>query len=206
MFKKIILWIMRLAVITFIFYYGWFLPTLKWEGRDFPQESDIQYSEGRFFFNKIRTLSRSGSTTTDMYLIENGKKVRYYCGYSAYHVASMDSCLPDDEDARSDIGKTVRVGWYYQKDFLGFHNPHRQLVYFEVDGKNVYHFLHRKRENMDDANFGWIIISVIANLHGCFVLFLICASYKNIGAKGVNNGWCIGRSSGYRKSWFCIGG
>lgn len=52
MFKKIILWIMRLAVITFIFYYGWFLPTLKWEGRDFPQESEIQYSEGRFFLIK----------------------------------------------------------------------------------------------------------------------------------------------------------
>lgn len=109
-------------------FYGYFMPILKWQGRDFPQESEIQYSEGRLYLDRIKTSSRSGSTTTDMYLIENGKKVRYYCGYSAYHVASMDSCLPDDEDARSDIGKTVRVGWYYQKDFLGFHNPHRQLV------------------------------------------------------------------------------
>lgn len=179
MFKKIILWIMRLAVITFIFYYGWFLPTLKWEGRDFPQESEIQYSEGRFFFNKIRTPSRSGSTTTDMYLVENGKKVKYYCGYSAYHVASLDSCFMDNEKTSSYIGKTVKVGWYYQKDFLGFHNPHRQLMYFEIDGQNKYHFLHMKRENMDDDNLFWIFFSILAHAMGGFYLFVLFYKPKN---------------------------
>lgn len=175
MLYKIAMGIIKLMSVVLMVYYGFLYPILKWEGREFPEESEIQYSEGRFYFDKIRTASRSGSTVTDMYLIENGQKIRYYCGYSAYHIASSDYCFPDNERTRAYIGKTVKVGWYYQKDFLWFHNPHRQLVDFEVDGKNRYHFYDKKQQNMKDANFSLIVLAIFCNI---FASIFCCIVFK----------------------------
>lgn len=174
MFYKIAMGIIKLMSVILVVYYGFLFPILKWQGRDFPQKSEIQYSEGIFYFDEIRTASRSGSTVTDMYLVENGQKIRYYCGYSAYHIASSDYCFPNNEDARAYIGKTVKVGWYYQQDFLWFHNPHRQLVDFKVNGENLYHFYDKKQQNIKDANFSLIIFFVFYNIFAgafCYIVF-----------------------------------
>lgn len=113
-------------------------PFVMWEGRDFPKASEILYAEGRLLAGKIPSASRSGSRVGTVEICESTKECYfYYCGYSAYHIPALQSCFDNYQNLKSHHRKQVKVGYYYQKDFLWFHNPNRQMVSLEIEGEII---------------------------------------------------------------------
>lgn len=109
-----------------------------WEGRDFPKESEILYAEGMILASTIPSASRSGSRVGAIEVCENAKEChRYHCGYSAYHSPALQSCFNHYKNLEPYHKKQAKVGYYYQKDFLWLHNPHRQMVSLEIEGKTL---------------------------------------------------------------------
>lgn len=113
-------------------------PFLMWEGRDFPKESELLYTEGMMLAGTALSGSRSGTRVGAIQICETAKKCHsYYCGYSAYHISEFSSCFDNYQNLKPHHRKQAKVGYYYQKDFLWFHNPNRQMVSLEVDGEMI---------------------------------------------------------------------
>ncbi|MBA6244139.1 MULTISPECIES: hypothetical protein [Psychrobacter] len=98
---------------------------LEWQGRDFPQESELQYSEG--------IITDTGFSIA-LQSIENPKQITLYgCSYNVFGFINTGSCMgPTYLEPR--LGKYARVGWYHQPSFLGASNKLPQLVVLEVEG------------------------------------------------------------------------
>lgn len=105
------------------------------KGRYFPELSQVQYAEGTLkgyaqrgakgYQYSILTLTPSGTLKAQVYA----------CDYASSH-RPTDDCL-DWTDLKPYLNQPARIGWYYQPDYLWFHNPHPQLVSLEVAGKTV---------------------------------------------------------------------
>lgn len=133
--------IMLIFKILFVWMVLWFClirPFFMWEGRDFPKESEILYAEGMILASTIPSASRSGSRVGAMEICETAKECHsYHCGYSAYYLPSLQSCFNNYKNLKPYHRKKAKVGYYYQKDFLWFHNPHRQMVSLEVENEVI---------------------------------------------------------------------
>lgn len=133
--------IMLIFKILFVWMVLWFClirPFLMWEGRDFPKETEILYAEGKLLASTMPSASRSGSRVGAMEICETAKECHsYHCGYSAYYLPSLQSCFGNYENLKPHHRKQAKVGYYYQKDFLWFHNPHRQMVSLEIEKQSI---------------------------------------------------------------------
>lgn len=111
-------------------------PMSSWQGRDFPDESQLNYSEGTLKVERQRT----GKASTAYFIVVTPKNslrgVNYYCSYAAYHDLATAWCLRKEE-LEPHLDKQVRVGWYKQKSFLWFDNPYPQLVSLSVNGETI---------------------------------------------------------------------
>lgn len=135
---KIIIMMIKIWIVLMGLWFCLIRPFLMWEGRDFPKETEILYAEGKLLASTIPSASRSGSRVGAMEICETAKECHsYHCGYSAYYLPSLQSCFNNYKNLKPYHRKKAKVGYYYQKDFLWFHNPYRQMVSLEVDGKPV---------------------------------------------------------------------
>ncbi|MDN3398348.1 hypothetical protein QL919_06350 [Psychrobacter sp. APC 3426] len=98
---------------------------LEWQGRGFPQASELQYTKG--------IITDTGFSIA-LQSIENPKKITLYgCSYNVFGFINSGSCMgPTYLEPR--LGKYARVGWYHQPSFLGASNKLPQLVVLEVEG------------------------------------------------------------------------
>ena len=127
----------KIYIIVFLLFIS-YMPAkvfLEWKGRDFPQESALNYSTG------ILKYSRSHGKNSRSFIILRSverpyKNTVYGCGYSAFTSSASGSCFGLKE-IEPYSNKQATVGWYDQSSFLGFKNNKRQLVSLEVDGKQI---------------------------------------------------------------------
>ena len=96
---------------------------LEWQGRGFPQELELQYSEG--------IITDTGFSIA-LQSIENPKQITLYgCSYNVFGFINTGSCMgPTYLEPR--LGKYARVGWDYQPNFLGVSNNLPQLVSLDI--------------------------------------------------------------------------
>lgn len=163
--------ILRILMITLGLWLAVVRPMAAWQGRDFPDESEINYSEGTLKVERQRT----GKASTAYFIVVTPKNslrgVNYYCSYAAYHELATAWCLRKEE-LEPYLNQQVRVGWYQQKSFLWFDNSHPQLVSLSVNGKIIRSYddtLNLIKKNNDRARIGNIVIFIIL-----FFGFLIC--------------------------------
>ncbi|MDO4251268.1 MAG: hypothetical protein Q4C68_07135 [Moraxella sp.] len=126
------------------------------KGRDFPKESELQYSEGILKTYSVRT-SRGGSNNI-IVLTPVGKMAgtEYFCNYSAYTNLITSFC-PQNKTLQPYLGKMAKIGWYYQPDFLWLSNPNPQLVTLEVDGEVIRSYADTQRV-IDEQYIWWALI------------------------------------------------
>lgn len=146
-------------------------PFLMWEGRDFPKESELLYTEGMILAGTAPSGSRSGTRVGTIQICETAKECHsYYCGYSAYHISEFSSCFDNYQNLKPHHRKQAKVGYYYQKDFLWFHNPNRQMVSLEVDGEMIKTY-QSTAKYIDDGKLGIFVV------FGCMFLFGMISWY-----------------------------
>ena len=98
---------------------------LEWQGRGFPQESELQYTEG--------IITNTGFSIA-LQSIENPNQITLYgCSYNVLGSITSGSCM-DSKYLEPRLGKYAKIGWYYQPNFLGASNKVPQLVVLEVEG------------------------------------------------------------------------
>lgn len=149
---------------------------LPWKGRDFPNETDILFSEGTINYN-YQQDGRSKRLLLILDNVNNTKKTQVFgCSYSAYSTPNTSVCI-SKKNIEDYIGKKATFGWYYQADFLGLHNPTPQLVSINVDGKYLKSYEDTKK-NFLKMNIGRIFISLI-NLIISFLIFYKLIYPKN---------------------------
>tara|TARA_R110000765_G_scaffold175983_1_gene280969 strand:- start:56 stop:616 length:561 start_codon:yes stop_codon:yes gene_type:complete len=114
-----------ILLLTWIGLIAWAI--LSWQGRDFPLESELNYSEGI-----VGSLDVGEGNHIFMLLdLSNlNRKEVYGCSYSAF---DTDSSCFGKKYLEPIEGKKAVIGWYIQKDFLGFHNGIRQMVSLNVE-------------------------------------------------------------------------
>lgn len=163
--------ILRIVGITLGLWMAVVRPISSWEGRGFPDESELNYSEGTLKVEWRRTGRASDAHFIVVVPKNTLRGVNYYCSYAAYHDPVTAWCLRKEE-IEPYINQQVRVGWYQQKSFLWFDNPHPQLVSLSVNGKTIRSYddtLNLIQKNNDRARIGNIVVFIFA-----FIGFLIC--------------------------------
>lgn len=98
---------------------------LEWQGRGFPQESELQYSEGVIADTEFSIALQSLNDPNQLTL--------YGCSYNVFNFVISGSCM-GREYLEPRIGKNAKIGWYYQPSFLGNSIKLPQLVTLEVEG------------------------------------------------------------------------
>ncbi len=111
-------------------------PMASWEGRGFPDESELNYSEGTLKVERRRTGRASNAYFIVVVPKNSLRGVTYYCSHAAYHNPATAWCM-EEKEIKPYINQQVRVGWYKEKSFLWFDNPHPQLVSLSVNGKTI---------------------------------------------------------------------
>ena len=122
---------------------------LEWRGRDFPLKSELQYSEG--------ILDYGGYGITLKSIKDSREKTVFSCHYTAFTTRDSGSCM-DFKYIEPYLDKPAKIGWYYQKDFLGFNNSLPQLVSLEVDGEKIKYYEKTVKINKN-INTGSFVIS-----------------------------------------------
>lgn len=109
---------------------------LGWVGRDFPKESELNYTTGVLQYT--RTSGKKHRTTYPILqsLTDPNQKTRYECEYIAFPSITTTDCVPLRR-LKPYLGQTATVGWYKQKSFLGVKNYTPQLVTLKVSGKKL---------------------------------------------------------------------
>lgn len=147
-----------------------------WKGRDFPNESEITYSEGTINYD-YQQDGKSKRLLLVLENIDNTKKNQVFgCSYSAYATTSTSVCV-SKKYIENYIGKKTIFGWYYQPDFFGLHNPTPQLVSINVDGNYIKSYANTKK-NFLRMNVVRMFISLI-NLIVSFLIFYKLIYPKN---------------------------
>lgn len=158
-------WIGYLLFVVFIL----FNTILPWQGRDFPNETDIYYSEGTI--NYIH--ERDGRSARLLLVLEDVNNTRedqvFGCSYSAYATPSTSVCM-SKRYIEDYIGKKATFGWYYQADFFGLHNPMPQLVSINVDGYYIKSYTDTEAKFFK-MNMGRIFISLINLIISFFIFY-----------------------------------
>lgn len=113
-------------------------PIASWEGREFPNQNELHYTSGILQQNQEMVGSRAKYFITIISLMDkkNSTRMNFFCDYTAYIGSSMSECL-SKEKLTPHLNKPATIGYYYQKDFLWFHNPAPQLVTLEIDGQVI---------------------------------------------------------------------
>ena len=125
----------KIHIILFLLFIS-FMPIksfLEWRGRDFPQESELQYSTGTLEYS--RAPGKDSKSFTVLRSAEQvGEEIAYGCSYTAFLSSTTGSCM-GLKRIEPYLGKDAIVGWYAQPSFLGFKNKIPQLVSLEVNGE-----------------------------------------------------------------------
>lgn len=110
--------------VSFIsFFIAWNI--LDWQGRGFPQESELHYTEGIIADTEFSITLQSFNDPNQLTL--------YGCSYNVFNFVISGSCM-GREYIEPRIGKNAKIGWYYQPSFLGNSIKLPQLVTLEVEG------------------------------------------------------------------------
>ena len=108
----------------FIFFFiAWNI--LDWQGRGFPQESELHYTEGIIADTEFSIALQSLSDPNQLTL--------YGCSYNVFNLGVSGSCM-GRKYLEPRLGKNAKIGWYYQPGFLGKSIKLPQLVTLEVEG------------------------------------------------------------------------
>ena len=116
-----------LNVLFITFFIAWNF--LDWQGRDFPQESELHYSEGIIANTEFSIALQSLNDPNQLTL--------YGCSYNVFNFVISGSCM-GGKYLEPRLGKNARIGWYYQPSFLGNSIKLPQLVTLEVEGGEKY--------------------------------------------------------------------
>lgn len=133
---------------------------LEWQGRGFPREAELQYSEG--------IITDTGFSIA-LQSIDNPKQITVYgCSYNVFGLIVSGSCM-DHKHLEPRLGKYARVGWYNQSSFLGASSKLPQLVTLEVEGgkEDLQINYENTKQLIFDKNMIGIIVSFLT------VLFII---------------------------------
>lgn len=112
-----------LNTLFIIFFIAW--NVLDWQGRGFPQESELHYTEGIIADTEFSIALQSLNNPNQLTL--------YGCSYNVFNFVISGSCM-GREYLEPRIGKNAKIGWYYQPSFLGNSIKLPQLVTLEVEG------------------------------------------------------------------------
>lgn len=98
---------------------------LDWQGRGFPKESELHYSEGIIADTEFSVALQSLNDPNQLTL--------YGCSYNVFNFAISGSCM-GRKYLEPRLEKNAKIGWYYQPSFLGNSIKLPQLVSLEVEG------------------------------------------------------------------------
>lgn len=158
----------KIHIIVFLLFIS-FMPIktfLEWRGRDFPQDSELNYSTGTLEYS--RAPGKDSKSFTILRSTEQvGEEIVYGCSYTAFVSSTTGSCM-GLKRIEPYLGKTATVGWYDQPSFLGFENNVPQLVSLEVDGKYI-----KTYEEVFQANRrSHVVLGLICLFYTIFSIFL----------------------------------
>ncbi len=129
----------QLAKMFFIFMaiYATLDPIASKIGLDqFLNQQDFYYSEGIFTGHFQR--NKYGKYFYIHLKDNQGNLTPYQCSHSAMDKKPRSTCLNVTHDEiKTYLNKPAKIAWLPQKDFLWFHNPYRQIVKLEIDGKVI---------------------------------------------------------------------
>mgnify|MGYP000907661523 CR=1 FL=1 len=137
---------------------------LEWKGRDFPQESELRYSEGIITDTGFSMAIQSTEAPNQITV--------YGCSYNVFGLIDSGSCM-DFKYLEPRLGKYATVGWYEQSSFLGVSNKLPQLVSLDVKGgKEDLQITYEDTKSLIfDQNMIGVLVTSIFGFG--FVLFMI---------------------------------
>ena len=108
----------------------------NYQGIGFPKESELKYTTGIFniveqpeYVNHIMLNRIDGKNKSQLFT----------CSYSPFGNGTSSSC-GDTKYLNRYTENVVTVGWYEQKEFLGFKNNISQLVTIEINDEISYSY------------------------------------------------------------------
>lgn len=113
-----------------------FISISRFQGMGFPKESELKYSTG--VFNIVEQPEYVNHIMLNQ-MDENNDSQLFTCSYSPFGNGASSSC-GDTKYLNRYIGNVVTIGWYEQKEFLGFKNSTPQLVNIEMDNEISYSY------------------------------------------------------------------
>lgn len=152
-------------------------------GQDFPQISELKYSEGilRAYYQRFDESDGDGTIDILMVRLLNQKSNDapfgnlYYCNYDVRHDPSSSFCLKQT-DIIAYNKQYVKIGWYVPKPFLWHNNPYPQIISLEVAGKDILSYDDSKVELEKRNRSDTIIRGLMSIIFGGACLFL-CIYY-----------------------------
>ena len=150
-----------LNALFILFFIAWNI--LEWQGRGFPQESELHYTVGIIADTEFSIALQS---------INDPKQLTLYdCSYNVFNFSRSGSCMAH-KYLEPIIGKNAKIGWYYQPSFLGNSIKLPQLVTLEVEGGGEY--LQTTYEDTKKLIFNFNMIRVSISLFGGlgFIFFM----------------------------------
>ena len=130
-------------------------------GIGFPEENELKYTTGVF------SIVEQPEYVNHVILNEINNKNHsqlFTCSYSAFGNGELSSC-GDEKYLVQYVGNVVTVGWYKQKEFLGFKNDVPQLVTIEMNNEIMSSYDKKKEyiKSMNDFNlYIFLPISILS--------------------------------------------
>ena len=127
-----------------------------------PEKSEIRYATGIFnivtpakFVNHVELSRIDGSSDSKV----------FSCAYNAFSNGKQSSC-GDTKFLEPYDGNKVTIGWYQQKEFLGFENDLSQLVSIEMNGKTMksYEEVVKTSKGLQYINIGLYVLIFILSV------------------------------------------
>ncbi|WP_289057442.1 hypothetical protein AADH33_05065 [Psychrobacter sp. KFRI-CH2-11] len=130
-------------------------------GIGFPKENELKYTTGVFsiveqpeYVNHVILNKINGKSDSQLFT----------CSYSVFGNGDLSSC-GDKKYLVQYVGNVVTVGWYKQKEFLGFKNDVPQLVTIEMNNEIMSSYDKKKKyiKSMNDFNlYIFLPISILS--------------------------------------------
>lgn len=108
-----------------------YMSTKGYVGIGFPQESELNYTTG--IYSIVEQPEYVNHVMLNQ-INERNESQLFSCSYSSFGNGASSSC-GDTKYLASYVGNVVTVGWYEQKEFLGFKNDVAQMVTTQMNGK-----------------------------------------------------------------------
>lgn len=121
----------------------------NYQGIGFPKENELNYTTG--IFNIIEQPEYVNHIMLSQVDESNDNKI-FTCSYSPFGNGASSSC-GDTKYLNRYTGNVVTVGWYEQKEFLGFKNDISQLVTIEMNDEITRSYGDRAKLVKDSGEF-----------------------------------------------------